>query len=163
MLPRFIPALVLIVIYSLIVLGQLAPLAMRSTAIAHVLAGERAEDCSICGCSAERRANRTCCCCQKKHLHEYGGDGEKLECFRKKQQTKNATPAINACPCGGNKITEFSGTGQDELFFSSDHLVVFEASLYAHIPVCRYGWLGEPPDPPPKLTSGQPCPMGLQT
>jgi hypothetical protein len=138
-------------------MGPLAPLAIRPAAIAQMIAGDHAEDCSNCDCSPERRANHICCCCQKKHLREYYGAEDKSECSRKKQQVKNATHAINSCPCGGNKITEIYGTGLDNLFpffFSSDHLVAFEAALNAHIPVCRSNWLGEPPDPPPRLTSG---------
>jgi hypothetical protein len=143
-------------LYSLIVMGPLAPLAIRPVAIAQTHAGDHAEDCSSCGCSPERRANHTCCCCQKKHLDEYGGDEDKPECCGKKQQAENATLSIKSCSCGGNKITELLGAGQDELFpffFGSDHLMFFEAALNAHIPVCRSNWLGEPPDPPPRLTN----------
>ena len=162
-LPRFIPALVLVVMYSLIVMGPLAPLALRSAAIAHMLTGECAEDCSICGCSPERRANNTCCCCRKKHLCGHGGNQDEPECCKKKHRTRNAIPAISSCPCGSNRGMALSGTGQDNLLpfiFSPDHLVIFEASLDVHIPVCRSDWLGEPSDPPPKLTKGHPCPLG---
>lgn len=154
-LPRSIPALVLIAIYSLIAVSPLAPLALRSATIAHMLTGECVEDCSICGCSPERRANHTCCCWQKKHQHEYDGDQNKPECCKKKYQAKNATPTISSCPCGSNKITAFGRSGQDELLpflFSPNTLAISEALLNARFSVCRSYWLGEPPEPPPKLT-----------
>ena len=154
-LPRFIPAIVLAVLYAMIVLSPLAPLALCSPAIAHAFTGECVSDCSICGCSPERSANHTCCCWQKKHLHEYDGSQDEPECCWKKHQSKKTTSMISSCPCGSKKIITLYGLGQSELLpflFSLDNLVIFEASLNAHIPTCQFDWPGEPPDPPPKLT-----------
>jgi hypothetical protein len=154
-LPRFIPAIILVVLYVMIVMSPLAPLALRFPVLAHAITGECVSDCSVCGCSPERIANHTCCCCQKKHLHEHNGDQDAPECCRKKPRVKNATSTISSCPCGSNKMTALFGVGQSELLpflFSLDNVVIFEASLNTHIPACRHDWSGEPPDPPPKLT-----------
>jgi len=66
--PRRLQATVLTVIYMLIVLYPLAPLAMNSKVVAHAVTGECVGDCRICGCSPEARANHTCCCAKKKQM-----------------------------------------------------------------------------------------------
>jgi hypothetical protein len=56
----------LTVIYLVIALSPLAPLAMHSKVVAHAVTGECSGDCDICGCSLESRANHICCCAKKK-------------------------------------------------------------------------------------------------
>jgi len=152
-LPRFIPAIVLVVLYAMIVLSPLAPMALRSPMIAHAITGECVSDCSICGCSPERSANHTCCCWQKKRLHEQESYQDEPECCRKKHHGKKVS-IISRCHCGGNRTIAFFGAGNNELLpflFSLDNLVIFELTLNAHIVACQSDWPGEPPDPPPKL------------
>jgi len=150
---RYIPAIVLFVVYVMIVASPLAPLALRSPVIAHALTGECVSDCSICGCSPERRANHTCCCSQKKKLQAPDDDMSKPECCRKKHESKRAQLTVKSCPCGSGKILAFFGVEQSELIPSHFKMVlptVSEASLYAHLTVCRADWPDEPPDPPPR-------------
>ncbi len=154
-LPRFIPAIVLIVIYSMIVLSPLAPIVLHSPVIAHAITGECVSDCSICGCSPERSANHTCCCWQKKRLHEQEADQDEPECCRKKHHGKTVAFTISSCPCGGDKSIAFFGVGNSEwlpFLFSLDSRVIFESTLNPHIVACQSDWSGEPPDPPPKLS-----------
>jgi hypothetical protein len=88
-------ALLLTVIYLLINLSSLAPLALSSATVAHAATGECAVDCDICGCSAEGRANHTCCCCLKKKRH------------------KMTMPTCN-CPCGSNNHPGLPGAEKSE-------------------------------------------------
>ena len=153
-LPRLIPAIVLIILYAMIAMSPLASIALRSPVIAHALTGECASDCSICGCSPERSANHTCCCWQKKQLNKPDVDKEEPDCCRKLHRSKSSSATISSRPCGSGKIIATFGVGQNELIpflFSLDKLVIFEASLYTHIPARRMDWPGEPPDPPPRL------------
>ena len=59
-------AVMLTTVYMLIVMSPLASLAMHSKTVAHAVTGECVGDCSICGCSPEAVASRTCCCAKKK-------------------------------------------------------------------------------------------------
>lgn len=61
----------LAVIYLLIALSPLASLAIHPDSMSHNRSGECSGDCNICGCSAESRASRTCCCAKKKQI-QYG-------------------------------------------------------------------------------------------
>jgi len=154
-LSRFISAIVLVALYAMIVMSPLAPLALRSPVGTHAITGECASDCSICGCSPDRSANHTCCCWQKRHLHEPDDDPDEPECCRNNHGAKNAKTMISSRPCNSTKNLAFFGAGQSELLpshFSLDNLVIFEASLYTHIPVSISDWPGNPPDPPPKLS-----------
>ncbi len=65
-LHRHITAYTLTLLYILITLTPLSPLALKSARIAHAVTGECSGDCDIDGCSLESRANHTCCCWQKK-------------------------------------------------------------------------------------------------
>ena len=60
------------------------------------LTGECSGDCTICGCSAESRANRTCCCSKKRqqqaHLHD-DSDVDEPECCKKERaESKKISP-----------------------------------------------------------------------
>lgn len=151
-LPRYIPALVLIALYGLIVFSPLAPLAMRSATIAHALTGECASDCSICGCSPERSANHTCCCWQKSLQHDHDEDQDEPDCC-KKNRAGNKSAKISSRPCNGTKTMALEGVDQNDVIpyhFSHGALDFFETPLIVPYPICRAGWTSEPPDPPPK-------------
>jgi hypothetical protein len=153
-LPRVIPAIVLIVLYAMIVLSPLAPMALRSPMIAHAITGECASDCSICRCSPERSANHTCCCWQKKRINDHKAEQDESECCSKKHLGKIVTFTISTNSCGDNKSIAFFGVGHSKLLpflFSLDNLAIFESSLNLHIVDYQSDWPGEPPDPPPKL------------
>ena len=149
---RHITALILIAIYLLIVLSPLAPLALHSPALAHALTGECAEDCRVCGCSPERSAARACCCWQKKLKKE---EARKEHCCKKKG-SHSKQQSITTCPCGSGKTIAFSGPVNDELL--PYHFTALITNH--HSPACGQnppGRLadrhGDPPDPPPKLTT----------
>lgn len=63
---RQITAPILTMLYILIALTPLSPVMLKSARIAHAVSGECSGDCDIDGCSLESRANKTCCCWQKK-------------------------------------------------------------------------------------------------
>lgn len=63
---RYITSLLMAIIYLVIAVTPLAPLAMQSKMVAHAVTGECSGDCRIDGCSLERSAARSCCCAQKK-------------------------------------------------------------------------------------------------
>ncbi len=150
--PRFIVALSLTVIYVVITMSPLAPLAMRSPAVAHAVTGECAGDCDICGCSPEMRANHTCCCWKKKlqHDHERKDTGS---CCKKKRQS--GKPVLRCgCPCGGNNQLASWGESKYEHLpyrFSEEMLFIHQDKLlfiHQNRLIDRYG---DPPDPPPKF------------
>jgi hypothetical protein len=164
-LRRSIIAPVLILIYSLIMLSPLAPLTMLSPTVAHAVTGECVGDCAICGCSAERKANHTCCCWQKKlkeqHAHDHDGDcdheDEKVpECCKKKHREHAGRPVLKCnCPCGSNKVI---GLWNGEKFeqlpyrFVARLTVFHEDETYPSLKNRLTDRRGAPPDPPPKLS-----------
>ena len=157
--PRFKSALVLAVLYALIVMSPLAPLALRSATIAHALTGECASDCSICGCSPERSANHTCCCWQKRLLLEHDDhddDHDLPDCCKKNSAAQNnKTARINSRPCNSSKTMILGGVEQSDVLpfhFCQTNLVLLESALIVNTPVCLTDWPGVPPDPPPKLS-----------
>jgi hypothetical protein len=151
---RFIVSLLLLLIYVLITMSPLAPLALKSPRTAHAVTGECVGDCAICGCSAERRANHTCCCCQNKKKHQHDHEQESVpECCKKKHGGHK--PALTSnCPCDSIKHFGLWGTKKSEQlpyhFIAS--LTAFDTIALVHFyyyrPTDRHG---EPPDPPPKL------------
>jgi len=65
-------ALLLTIIYALLVLSPLAPLARQSATGTHAANRECSGDCAIDGCALESRVNHTCCCWQKKQRQDTG-------------------------------------------------------------------------------------------
>jgi len=159
-LPRFIPALVLVILYASMVVSPLAPLVMRSDMVAHLFNGECAGECSLCGCSTERSANRTCCCWQKKllagHDDDHGNDQDQPDCCKKNQTgKKNVLTTISSRPCSSGKTAALLGVDHGDVFpycLSTTDPVVSEATLTVRNPDCTIDWLGEPPDHPPKIS-----------
>jgi hypothetical protein len=155
-LPRFIPALVLVTLYALIVLSPLAPLAMRSAVVAHALTGECTGDCGICGCAPERSASHTCCCWQKKLQQEHGDDQDEPDCCKKiHAENNNKIVSFTSLPCGSAKAMALVGVEQTDVLpfhFTQGIFVVFETPLVESNPLCLADWPGDPPDPPPKFS-----------
>jgi hypothetical protein len=145
-----IVALLLSVIYIMISLSPLAPLTLRSASLAHAVAGECSGNCDICGCSAERRASRTCCCWIKKLKHEHAKK-KVPDCCRKKL---NKTPMLTCnCPCGSKKIPGLPGSEKNEVLpylFAEWIAHLDEDSLLLSNGKRLTGRHGDPPDPPPK-------------
>jgi hypothetical protein len=154
--PRYIPALVLTLLYAMIVMSPLAPLAMRSAIIAHAVTGECAGDCSICGCSTERSANRTCCCWQKKQQLVHGDEQDEPDCCKKQHaENKNKTASIKTMPCSSGKSMVAWGAEQSDVLpyrFSLAFRSVHETALFTCNPASLSDRPGDPPDPPPKLS-----------
>jgi hypothetical protein len=148
---RNIVTLLIMVIYILINLGSLAPLALKSPRLAHELTGECAGNCDICGCSAERRANHTCCCfLKKKHQH----DQENVpDCCKNKKVNKTTILTCN-CPCGNNKHPGLPGAEKSEQLpyrFTEGTIALAEDTLVSFHQIRLTDRHGDPPDPPPKL------------
>jgi hypothetical protein len=149
-------ALVLTVIYLLITMSPLAPLALKSPRVAHAVTGECSGDCDICGCSPERRADHTCCCWQKKMKQVHAHEEEQLPaCCKKKHAPVKPELKCN-CPCGSGKHIALWGAEKNEQLpaqfiagipSSFGHAL---AGVYGNRRADRYG---DPPDPPPKLTA----------
>lgn len=59
-------AMLLALLYAVIALSPLAPIALKSARIAHVVTGECSGDCEIDGCSLESRIGHSCCCARSK-------------------------------------------------------------------------------------------------
>jgi len=148
----YIVALMLAIIYSLIILSPLAPLALKSPRVAHAATGECSGNCDICGCSAERRANHTCCCWMKKmkhlHIHDHVAD-----CCKKKTRHRMTMISCN-CPCGDNRMPGLPGAENTEQLpyrFTEGVIALREDALsISHLSrlTDRHD---DPPDPPPKL------------
>jgi hypothetical protein len=148
---RHMVALVLLVIYSLITVSPLAPLTLKSPKAAHAVSGECSGNCNICGCSAERRANHTCCCWQKKLRHQNGNE-KVADCCKKKMRHRMAMISCN-CPCGGNKQPFLPGSENSEyLSCRFDGVVVMDNDTLSFASSYRMSDRDiDPPDPPPKL------------
>jgi hypothetical protein len=148
---RPIVALILTVIYSLIIMSPLAPLALQSPRVAHAVTGECSGNCDICGCSAERRASHTCCCFLKKKLQH---DHKNVpDCCKKKKRSKMTMLSCN-CPCGGNKMPGLAGSEKTEVMpyrFNDGIVSLAENPLFSSTGKCLTDRHGDPPDPPPKL------------
>ena len=151
---HYLAALLFTAVYMVIIMAPLAPLAMRSAAVVHAMTGECVGDCAICGCSPERSASHTCCCWKKKLLHEH--DQEKVpECCRKKHRTSGPMLTCN-CPCGSSKLLGLWGEGKFELLpyrFIAGVPVLLEDALSSCHRDRLHDRSGEPPDPPPKLST----------
>lgn len=155
-LPRFIPALVLVVLYAMIVTSPLAPLALRVPMIAHALTGECTGDCTLCSCSTERSASHTCCCWQKKVQFNHEDEQCQPDCCKKNRTDNKKIPSfISSRPCSSDKAAALVGVAHGDVFpyrFSTINPVVFESTMIARDPDCQVDWPGEPPDHPPKIS-----------
>jgi hypothetical protein len=159
---RDIAARLLTVIYTFVVLGPLAPFALKSTQVRHLVTGVCAGDCEIDGCSLASRANHTCCCWQKK-LNRPPEEATR-DCCQPKEHQKVAQ--LHSCdhndkngpvykcgdPCGRERHDLSGGFVNVEIlpFLYVDEIVNSWSNILTvgttTIPVSR---LGEPPDPPP--------------
>lgn len=139
--PRYITSLLMTAIYLLMVFSPLAPLAMHSKRVAHVVTGECSGDCQIDGCSLEHSAAHACCCWQKKlkgtvaHADEHGmhqdvkiKKGGKSCCASTQpaghdhdsssaatettRKETSKTTTISTAPCGSSKLFALWGTGK---------------------------------------------------
>jgi hypothetical protein len=150
---RPMTALILALIYSLITLSPLAPLALKSPRVAHAVTGECSGNCDICGCSAERRASRTCCCFLNKKLqHDHKNVAD---CCKKKKRPKMTMLTCN-CPCGDNKIPGMHGSERTEVMpyrFNDEIVPLDDNALFSSHGKRLTDRQGDPPDPPPKLAS----------
>ncbi len=148
---RSIVAIILTVIYSLIIMSPLAPLALKSPRVAHAVTGECSGNCDICGCSPERRANHTCCCfMKKKHQHDQGNVSE---CCKNKKRHKMTMITCN-CPCGDNKLPGLPGAEKTEILpyrFTEGIVALAEDTLFSSHGKRLTDHHGDPPDPPPKV------------
>ncbi|MRR54485.1 MAG: hypothetical protein EG822_08240 [Deltaproteobacteria bacterium] len=175
------PAIVLMLfaVYTVIVVSPLAPLALKSPALAHAITGQCSGNCDICGCSAERRASKSCCCWMKKKRAEEPRVRNSLRCCSvektdccssgaeesKGVQRAEKLPAgaqesqpefVYRCsPCGKGSVTLFAGTGSYQhlpYLFRENLSTPSESKLvnfHSEFFLSRYQ---EPPDPPPKLS-----------
>jgi hypothetical protein len=155
-IPGFIPALVLVVLYAMIVMSPLASLVFRSPAMAHALNGECAGDCSRCVCSVERSANHTCCCWQRKLQLHHEEEQDRQDCCVKDRADKIPSKVfISSRPCSSGKTTALAGAPHGEALpfrYGTINPVVFESTLIVRDPDGKIEWFGEPPDYPPKRT-----------
>ena len=148
----------LTVIYLMISLAPLAPLAMGSKTVSHALTGECSGDCRICGCSAESMATRTCCCSKKKQQHadvsEVEHDGPR-DCCKKPPAEKKHVIAPCGIPCNGGKTVGLAGSTISEsipYYFTVPHLMPPQDTHHCELSHLLISLHIEPPDPPPKRT-----------
>lgn len=158
---RRIIACLLTVIFVMIIMGPLAPLAMRSPAMATVASGECSGDCATCGCSLERSATRTCCCWQKKarlqeeeqeQVQNMSSCCKPQKTLHKKSQ-KKVVSIKSHCPCERNKLNAVFGSTEPPLLTS--RIVVMMPVYTEHrLPLLFHKPMperqDEPPDPPPE-------------
>jgi len=172
--------LILFAVYAVIVLSPLAPLALKSPALAHAITGQCSGNCDICGCAPERRSSRSCCCWKKKIREQEalarsslgccsverepdccsGGAQEKeaVDCCEKKQNTQQENLPIveyRCCPCGSGNVSLFPGTEsyQHLPYLFSENLSGLTGSLLVTLhPGHLVSCYQEPPDPPPKIS-----------
>jgi hypothetical protein len=145
-------------VYLLITLSPLSSIAMHSKVVAHAVTGECSGDCNICGCSAENRANHTCCCAKKRqqqaHVHEDDEDGA-ADCCKKKPVKKKTVIACG-CPCGSGKQAVLSASGTSEVLpfhFTEQFKTPHTETTFTDPTQQLTSRFGDPPDPPPKLST----------
>ena len=153
---RSIIAILLTFIFRMITFSPLGLLALQSKTFAHALTGECSGDCTICGCSAESMATRTCCCSKKKqqlaNLHEDEHDSTKV-CCNKAPGKKKIVIVSCGTPCGSKKTVALSGGTNSEIlpFYFMARILIPHAGDYNS--TCSIFLISrhlEPPDPPPR-------------
>ena len=158
---RRIIASVLTVIFIMILLSPLAPLAMWSPSVlAAKVTGECTGDCRTCGCSLERSSTRTCCCWQKKYMlqEEEKSQNSPICCkpqksMQKKDQKKMVSIKSH-CPCERNKLNAIFGSVESPLCTCNTVVVdpvYTEQRMTIQLQQCMKERQADPPDPPPKL------------
>jgi len=157
-LSRRLMASGLAVMYLLVVLSPLMSLPFHSLSSAHAATGECSGDCSICGCSLENRANKTCCCAQKLKQQTYAHEEDQdntSDCCKKKPVEKKTIIACG-CPCEKGKQTALSISATSEVLpfhFTEQFSTPHTETTYAN-PIHRLTSRHvEPPEPPPRLTT----------
>lgn len=175
------PAIIILLfaVYTVIALSPLAPLALKSPTLAHAITGQCSGNCDICGCSAERRASKSCCCWMKKKRAEELRSRSSLRCCSVEKtaccssraieikdvncsemppdETQENPPEVvyRCSPCGKGSVTFVAGAGsyQHLPYLFHENLSTPSASklvnFYSEFFLSRYQ---EPPDPPPKLS-----------
>lgn len=149
---RSLAARLLIALFAVIVASPLASLAMRCATVAHAITGKCTGDCSICGCSPERSATRTCCCWKKRLQEE---EARKPDCCKKKSGHSKATVSWNY-PCGSDRLISVAGAGKFALVpyqFSGFSSPLLKGGNNPLPPAFLTDYNCEPPDPPPKTAS----------
>jgi len=149
---RYLTAQLLMVVYLVIALSPLAPIAMRSPYLAHALTGECVGDCNICGCSPEQRANHTCCC-QQKLKQQARLVTEIPDCCKNKEGS--VTVFRCSCPCGSEKDLALLYPPKSEIIpfaFDIGFRPLLTDMAHCEQPRLMPTRFGEPPDPPPRLT-----------
>jgi len=149
---RYLTAQLLLVVYLVIAMSPLAPIALRSPYLAHALTGECAGDCNICRCSPEQRANHTCCC-QQKLKRQARLVSETPDCCKNKEGS--VTVFRCSCPCGSDKDLALLNAPKSEIIpfvFDTGFRPQLTDMVYREHSRPMPTRLGEPPDPPPRLT-----------
>lgn len=110
---RNLTSLLLTLIYLLIVVSPLAPLAMQSKPVAHAVTGECSGDCRIDGCSLERSATHTCCCWQKKQREAVESHDLSQSDLRDTHPTPAAKASAKSSGCCPAVVQETHEQGAD--------------------------------------------------
>ena len=178
---RRLGGLALTVVYALIVMSSLLPLAMGSKMVAHAVTGECSGECDIDGCSLESRANHSCCCARKKpgqavivkgscctapqpdvakkdccsttvqHQH----DEKTPEIGRKAATTRSETVYKCGSPCGNGRFIAIAGAGSSELLPCRYAEKIVPPHKNSHYPILSQSMISrhaEPPEPPPIIS-----------
>jgi len=139
-------------IYLAISLSSLASLTLGSASIAHAITGECSGNCEIDGCSAERKASHTCCCCIKKMKELENKKGQGTCCNKKNAQHAKTIMTCN-CPCGkGKQLVLFNSEKFEQLpyqFTRAKHFPL-EGQLSFNIQPRMTTHYYEPFTPPPE-------------
>ena len=149
--------LILVVIYSLIIMGPLASRVMDSTTAVVVAAAECTGDCRTCGCSAASMATGSCCCMKKQqqiHAHEDGHDGT-ADCDQRPPDKKQTAIASCGCRSGNGDHAVLSGNDSSELLpccFTVQFSIPGTDTRFPPATGRVTSFQGEPPDPPPKIS-----------
>ena len=161
-LSRRSAAILMLAVYLLISVSPLAASAMQYKQIAHAVTKQCAGDCSICGCSLESRAAKTCCCARKhareESLRHLDDDSDEPECCKKARGEETQKPAVViscGCPCSNSKQIAVLGADSSETIpFSFFHQAVRPLGettfvVLSYLPDSRHI---APPDQPPEVS-----------
>ena len=147
--PRYFTALFLTVVYLIITMSPLAPVALLRGSLAHSMTVESAGNGDVCRCSPERRAGHTCCCQQK----SYQKADQVAACCNKKGSGKGM---VISCSCGTGKVFALLNLSKSEIL-----PFVFDAEAGCQLSATEHNdhhrrmpsRPDDPPVPPPHIYS----------
>jgi hypothetical protein len=147
---RYFMALLLTVIYLTILVSPIVQFILLPEALAHAITVGYSGDGNTCGCSAQKRAQHTCCCYSAK-LTSKASDKDSSGCCDGKPAENKAMLGCS-CHCGAGEQAALPTFARGEVLLFAFEAGVTPPSQLADYPGETRGMMTrsiDPPDPPP--------------